>query len=223
MESTSWTLVRAAGHGDAVSRDAFVRLYGPAVRAGLAGLWRLAPSSEAIDDAFQEVFVECLREGGVLDRVADRRPRSFRAFLFGVVKNIARRHDRTRGRQRAGELSSTEFRAVPEAGCSDPALAFDRAWARQMVAEALRRVAVAEQGERRPISSRQLLDMRFGSDMPVRDIARAYDLDPQIVHRQYELARRRFRAALRDVVAEHEPACDGDVDAECRRIMEALR
>ena len=43
-----------------------------------------------VDEGTQEVFVECFKSGGVLDRVSKDRPKELRAFLYGVVRNVAR-------------------------------------------------------------------------------------------------------------------------------------
>ena len=49
--------------------------------------------SEFVDDATQEVFVECFKQGGVLDQADPTRLKSFHAFLLGVVRNVCRRYE----------------------------------------------------------------------------------------------------------------------------------
>ena len=88
-DSTCWTVIQAAAAGSATDRQAFARRYGPVVRAYLATRWRSSPCLHDLDDAVQEVFVECFKPDGVLDR-ADR-DRGFRPFLYGVVRNVALR------------------------------------------------------------------------------------------------------------------------------------
>src|SRR6185437_2518113 len=44
-------------------------------------------------------FVECFKQGGMLAHVERDRSGGFRAFLFGVVRNVARRSETRRGRQ----------------------------------------------------------------------------------------------------------------------------
>jgi len=73
------------------------------VRAYLAHRWRGSPLTGELDDAVQDVFVECFRHGGVLDRMLKREPNSFRAFLYGVTRNIAFRMERGVGRKRQKE------------------------------------------------------------------------------------------------------------------------
>src|SRR5262245_30279972 len=97
-DSTCWTVIHAAATGSTGDRDEFVRHYGPVTRAYLAARWRSSPCLQELDDAVQEVFVECFKEGGVLDRA--ERGRGFRPFLYGVVLHVARRFETQRGRQR---------------------------------------------------------------------------------------------------------------------------
>ena len=47
----------------------------------------------ASEDAVQEVFVECFRRGGALEAVGAGRVPGFRAFLYGVIRNVARRFE----------------------------------------------------------------------------------------------------------------------------------
>jgi RNA polymerase sigma-70 factor (ECF subfamily) len=62
----------------------------------------------------------------------------------------------------------------------------------------------------------ELLKLRFGEEMPIRDIARLWNADAARLHHEYATAREEFRAALRDVVAEHQP---GDAFAEAERLI----
>ena len=68
-----------------------------------------------LDDAVQEVFVECFRQGGVLEAAVDGRVPSFRAFLYGVVRNVARRFE-----SRTAPAASR----LPEIQDDEPSLAY---------------------------------------------------------------------------------------------------
>src|SRR5436305_9177091 len=92
-ESTCWTVIRGAAAGNSVDRAALARRYLGVVRAYLAARWEGSALLADLDDAGQDVFVECFRQGGVLDAAAAGRVPSFRAFLYGVVKNVARRFE----------------------------------------------------------------------------------------------------------------------------------
>ena len=92
-ESTCWTGIRAAAAGSAGDREEVARRYLAVIRAYLAARWRGSPLRPDLDDAVQEVFVECFRQGGALEAAGAGRVPSFRAFLYGVVRNVARRFE----------------------------------------------------------------------------------------------------------------------------------
>src|SRR5438093_531818 len=92
-ESTCWTVIRGAAAGNPADRDELAHRYLGVVRNYLAARWRGADLRGDLDDAVQEVFVECFRQGGVLQAAGDGRVPSFRAYLYGVVRNVARRFE----------------------------------------------------------------------------------------------------------------------------------
>src|SRR5229473_2375643 len=61
--STCWTIIESAAAGSAGDRDEFARRHSPVVRSYLASRWRSSPCLREIDDAVQEVFVECFKQG----------------------------------------------------------------------------------------------------------------------------------------------------------------
>src|SRR4051812_16682848 len=95
---TCWTVIRGAARGEPRDRDDFARRYEPVVRVYLAARWRSSERIRTLDDAVQEVFVECFRGGGALDRLDPDRPGGFRAFLYGVVRIVALRAESARAR-----------------------------------------------------------------------------------------------------------------------------
>lgn len=99
-ESTCWTVLHAAAGGNDAAREEFARRYAPLVRAYLAAWWRGSPLVGEVDDAVQDVFVECLRDGGMLERAEPGRSGGFRAFLYGLVRNVALRFETKRARRR---------------------------------------------------------------------------------------------------------------------------
>jgi RNA polymerase sigma-70 factor (ECF subfamily) len=92
-ESTCWTVIRAAAAGSPADREELARRYLGVVRAYLAARWRGSGLRSDLDDAVQEVFVECFRSGGALEAAGAGRVPSFRAFLYGVIRNVARRFE----------------------------------------------------------------------------------------------------------------------------------
>src|SRR5262249_48893927 len=138
LESTCWTVIRGAAAGNGLDRDQFARRYAPVVRAYLTARWPGGARQQEIDDAVQEVFVECFRRGGVLERVGEGRPGGFRAFLYGVARNVALRVETDRARQNVRQApggSALDRVAASEASLST---VFDRAWAKALVREAAR-------------------------------------------------------------------------------------
>src|SRR6516164_7795555 len=92
-ESTCWTVIKAAAAGSPADRNELARRYLGVVRAYLAARWRGSALRQDLGDAVQEVFVECFRHGGALEAAGAGRVPSFRAFLYGVVRNVARRFE----------------------------------------------------------------------------------------------------------------------------------
>lgn len=115
-------MISSAARGDAEQRTAFVRRYGPAIRAYLAARWRGSPLAQEVEDAVQVVFLECIKEGGVLSRAEDRRGGAegahgggFRAYLYGTARNIALRFETEsarRGRERSGHADTERLKRV---------------------------------------------------------------------------------------------------------------
>ncbi len=219
VQATAWTLVRGAAAGDAARRAEFAERYLPLVRRYLAERWRGTGSIDQLEDAAQEVFVECLREGGVLASVDPERAGGFRAFLFGAVRNVARRFEAARSdRERVGTLGPGDLEA-PDRRLDD---VLDHEWAlclMRQAAEHHRRIALARGAAAR--QGVELLRLRFEEDLPVREIAARWGEDAAVVHRRYRQAREEFRRSLRAVVAFHNPGAS-DLDAECKRLLDLL-
>ncbi|MBL8752116.1 MAG: sigma-70 family RNA polymerase sigma factor [Planctomycetes bacterium] len=215
---TCWSLVGRAANGDADARSRFSHAYLPLVRSFLATRWRCTPLAAEVDDAVQDVFVECFRPAGPLGR-ADRAAGDFRGFLFGVVRNVALRVEGRR-QTRAASADSALFEdlADPAEGVSR---VFDREWARTLMREAgerMQRRATDDAARLRV----ELLRLRFGGDLPIRDIAARWQMDPDSVHRAYARAREEFRLCLREVVAFHLVRSEAELDDECRRLFAML-
>src|SRR5204863_7594151 len=79
-----------AARGDAQARADFARRYLSVVRAYVRARWRTPPLCDEVDDAVQDVFVECFKDQGVLTNANSDAPGGFRAFLFAAVRNRAR-------------------------------------------------------------------------------------------------------------------------------------
>jgi RNA polymerase sigma-70 factor (ECF subfamily) len=213
-ESTCWSVIHAAAAGSTTDRDELARRYLGVVRAYLAARWRGAPILAELDDAGQEVFVECFRGRGVLDAAAAGRVPSFRAFLYGVIRNVAKRFESRPGRtvDLPSELAADE---------ASQSRLFDRAWAESLMAEAaqLQQLRAKERGgefARRV----ELLRLRFEENRPIRTIAEHWGVPAAELHHAYAQARQEFRAILLEVVAFHSP---GPPDAVAHEAGELLK
>lgn len=217
-ESTCWTIVRAAAAGSPADRDELARRYLGVVRAYLAARWRGSPLLAECDEAVQEVFVECFRAGGVLDAAGAGRVPGFRAFLYGVVRNVARRFE-TRPARPTSPLPSEV-----DANEESQSRLFDRTWARAVMEEAarLQRERAAGRGPE-AVRRVELLRLRFEENLPIRAIAKQWGVDPAALHHAYAVARTEFRAALLEVVAFHHPGSPEALEREAAGLLAALK
>lgn len=215
-DSTCWTVIRAAAAGSPADREELARRYLSVVRAYLAARWRGSALQPDLDDATQDVFVECFRQGGALEAAGAGRVPNFRAFLFGVIRNVARRFE------------SRPVRAadpLPEIATDDASQSrlFDRTWARAVMAEAaqLQRMRADERGAN-AVQRVELLRLRFEEGLPIRAIAERWGVDPGPLHHAYALARKEFRAALLEAVAFHQPGSAAELEQEAASLLKAL-
>jgi RNA polymerase sigma-70 factor (ECF subfamily) len=221
--STCWALVHDAAAGDVGSRGEFGLRYAPVVRSYLAARWRGSNLLAELDDAVQEVFLECIRQGGVLERAQDDRPGGFRAFLFGAVRNVALRFEKQRARrgarEAAGAVDLAEFPNHEETLSK----VFDRALARSIMREAAARQAALASARGDDACRRvELLKLRFQEGLPVREIAALWHADAAELHREYAKARQEFHAALREVVGSHLLAGPESVEYQCAQLLALL-
>ena len=143
---------------------------------------------DALDDATQEVFVECFRRGGALEAAGAGRVPGFRAFLYGVIRNVARRFESRPARAVAN---------APDARADEPSQSrlFDRTWARAIMAEAAQLQKPGTERGPEAVQRVELLRLRFEENLPIRAIAQRWDVDPRSLHHAYALARQEFKAA----------------------------
>jgi RNA polymerase sigma factor (sigma-70 family) len=221
QESTCWTVIAAAAEGCAAQRAAFAQRYQRVIRAYLAARWRNTPYLQDLDDAVQEVFVACFQRDGFLARAQRDRPGGFRAFLYGVVRNVARHLEarRSRDRQAAGDVDLNQVPADEES----QARLFDRAWARSLLREAARR---QEDHARRTGAAAlrrvELLRLRFHDGLTIRAIAARWQIEAATLHHDYAKARQEFKTALAEVVGFHHPGTAAEIERECVNLLSLL-
>ena len=142
----------------------------------------------------------------------------FRAFLFGVARNVALRMEASWARDRM--KSATGAVSLNGIVDSEESLSreFDRAWAEEIMPPSSpetkmerARANGAEAQERV-----ELLQLRFQEGLPIREIARRWQTDAARLHHAYAVAREEFRAALMEIVAWHHPGTAGQIETEVR-------
>ena len=219
-DATCWTLVRDAAAGSPAAREQFTRRYLSIVQSFLHARWQGRPIHEDLEDAVQEVFIECLKDDGALSRVELRPAAGFRTYLQALTRNVARRHEE-RGAQRLDAQASgaSHLDQVP-ADDTSASRVFDRAWAEALVAEASQRFEQAQASES-PAGARrvELLRACIREGRGVTELAREWEVEPAWLHREYGRALRGFETALREVVAFHHPGEPEAVERECRELL----
>lgn len=220
-DSTRWTIIRRAAQGVPADRAEFAHRYGPVIRAYLQARWRHTPLFEEIDDAAQQVFLDCFKENGALGRADPARGSSFRGFLYGVVRNVALATERRLVRSREEQAASSvdlERIASKEESC---ATAFDREWARGLLREAAElQLARAREAGPAAVRRHRLLGLRYGENLKIREIAARWEVEPDLLHREYPKAREEFKRALLDVVRDLQGGGPEAVEAECARLLD---
>lgn len=222
-ELTSWTLVLGAAAAQTPEQSAFCERYAPVIRAYLAARWRLPHDHEDVADATQEVFLQCFRKGGVLQRVDRRHPGGFRPYLYGTIRNVALMTERKRSRCREeNERSSFELDRVLDSG-SSPSSTYDRAWALMIVRQAgdlmVRRAGQEKDGPRRA----EALKLKCVEGIPAREIAERLELDVGDVYRMLRCFRAEFRDALLEVMASYHPNdSTEELRARCAELLELV-
>ena len=184
---------------------------------------RLAPRPHrALDHAAQEVFVECFRQGGALERLEPDRPGAFAPSSTAWCGSWPSAPSRPGAREEQAPPDGYDPRqvAADDTRLSRPSTA----WPGALMAEAaVRHAADAERAGAAAVSRVELLRLRFHDGLPVREIARRRGCDPDAVHREYARARQEFRAALAAVVAFHHPGTPAEVERTCAELLALLK
>ncbi|MCR9244706.1 MAG: hypothetical protein NXI31_06725 [bacterium] len=180
--------------GDRQAVCAFCEHYLPIVKRHLRALWRDSTMDANVDDATQDVFVECLRSNGALSRLDVGRGHGLAAYVRGITRNIAARLGRRRAREcRRCYLSNDLVSHTPDR-TPDGLELLDRTCSATAVREAVARL------DREPAvpghSLGELVRLHFGGNQPVREIAKGWEVRPARVHE----ARRRACQHLRKLL-----------------------
>lgn len=220
-QETSWTQIHRAVNGEDAARSAFAKRYETLVRRWFGARWRGHALYDSIDDASQEVFLQCFN--GALERADPNRSGGFRAFFYGVIRKVAQRFEERRARELKRKDPKTFHAEKLESDETTLAGVFDRAWARALMKQTweLNEERAREHGDAH-VKRIELLRLRFEEGLPIRDIARRWEADPVQVHRDYAKARKEFKKTLLEVVREHEDSAGKELEAKCSEILHLL-
>ena len=219
---TNWSVVQDAANLNSEARRVFVQRYLGPVRAYLSARWRGTTWFDMLDDAVQEVFTVCLGESGPLQRLDRTRSAGFRAYLYGIVRNVARNLERraTRRRRRFEGEIHWDLMEVDESSLST---VYDRAWAKAVMRQAAQRQSEqARHSGSAAVRRVELLRLHVHEEVSMREIARCWNVDIQRLYREYAKARREFLAALVDVLATDYDVAPENVERECKALIDML-
>lgn len=216
---TDWFSIEQAAAGDGRARGDFASRYLPIVRSYLLARWRGTPLLRELEDAVQDVFVDCLREHGALGRAEDR-DGGFRGFLYGVTRHVAQRKEAEVRQRRERELGADTWLGACAGDEASLATLFDREWAVAVMREAAARQRELAQAKGPAAERRvELLRLRFQDDLPIRAIAERWQVEAAWLHHQHEQARKEFEQAWREVMGLQHATAD-QVAAKWREFLQ---
>lgn len=217
--STRWSLVAAAGGGEAVAREALAWLcttYWDPLRAHV----RRRGFQEADADDLTQDFLLAVVQGGVIER-ADRERGRFRTFLLACLDHhLGHARERAAAQKRGGGVRHEIV--DPPAPSHDPSAGFDRDWAVIVLARARDRL-VAETGDAARTTALLPFLAGNGDAAAYAAVGTGLGLDTGAVRVAVHRLRQRFATALRaeisDTLAEPTVAA---IDAEITDLLAAL-
>jgi RNA polymerase sigma-70 factor (ECF subfamily) len=231
--TTHWSLVAAARPGEASdtrARKALEEL----CRAYWYPLYAFVRfrgySADDAQDLTQSFFARIVETGGLSS--ADPQRGRFRSYLLGAMKHfLANEWHRAKAQKRGGQVKFIEWDALdPEARyaqastqAEDPEHLFDREWALETTAGALRalRDEMAQAGKSQQLEA--LKGSLTGEGEPPREeIAARLGMTEGAVKVAVHRLRQRYRELLRAAIAET-VSNQADLDDEMRYLVAVLR
>lgn len=223
---TQWTLVGRAG-SDREALGALLGRYVPALEAHL--LARRVPR-DRIADLVQGFISDKIVEQNLLSR-ADRGRGKFRTFLLTAMQNyvidLARAEQSQKRAPGGGVLHLDQ---VLEPACAaEAASRFDVAWAKQVIAETLKRMECGCRDGRRAdvwtvFELRILREALHGEEpVPYEELVQRLGVaSPTQAANLLITARRMFARLLREVIAEYAASAE-DIEREIADLREILQ
>lgn len=199
--STAWSIVLEAKEGSRPALDQLIESYWKPVYFFVR---RRGHDVEAAKDLTQSFFAVLL-EREFLDRVSADRGR-FRSFILACLSNfLSNERDRGRALKRGGGFDFVQAEIEMAAADPTPEQAFQREWARQVMARAMDRL-------RRRVTEEE---MRLLSG----------DAPPGMPVDEKKQRTRKLRAQLRECLREEilpSVERDGEVESEIRELLAVL-
>ena len=201
--------------------------YLPALRAHLILHRRIAP--DRADDLLQSFVSRKVLEQRLIAR-SDRTRGRFRSFLlkaldYYVIDQLRQQKSRGAAHQPAQFDEVQELDLADDDADAQPSQAFDRAWAKEVVAEAVRRMRADCQRSGRAdvwgvFEHRVLAPSLHGAEpLPYEQLVKTYALDsPAQASNVLMTAKRTFARMLRSVIAE-----SAEDDAEIEQDLKDLK
>lgn len=188
------------------------------VRIELAAQLRRAVDDPDVEDAVQEVLLECLKAGGALERASEAKCTRFRAYLGGITRNVGLRHLRVRKNQPSA-LEETEF--VSDSS-PDVEANLNAAWSQAVLGEAMallvRESCLAETARLRL----RVLQLRHQEGLKAAQVAEMLGISATRVHHLTSEAKNEYRLALLSVVSQQNPGLGrAEIEAECVALLQA--
>lgn len=138
-----------------------------------------------VEDLVQATFLGCVAGR---DRV--RKGGQFRAYLFGVARNVFKTYLRRRGRA-CGQLSDLTISSVTDLGLG-PSLLILQRQEHRLLLEALRSV---------PVESQLLLELRYWEELSIEELAAVFGVAGGTIKSRLSRARARLRDKLSELAA----------------------
>jgi DNA-directed RNA polymerase specialized sigma24 family protein len=227
---TQWTLIAWAGADGPMKRAAMAELlrrYLTPMKSHLVMRFRI-PTEQA-EDLLQGFLASQVLERNLIRR-ADRGKGKFRSFLLVALDRYARNQIRDGHAQKrsAARTCALETSAEPVSREPGPSDIFDVEWAREVVAEALRRMKRDCTSFNRPdiwgVFQQRILTPSFDdvSPPPYERLVEAFGFNSSSQASNVLItAKRMFARGLRSVVAEYEPE-EARIDSEISELRQIL-
>ncbi len=186
-------------------------------------------SSDDAQDLTQSFFARIIETGGFAS--ADPGRGRFRSYLLGAMKHfLANEWHRARAQKRGGGVTVIELDALePEARFAlepaqvdDPDAGFDREWAQESTARAMRKLQTESQARGKDELFQALKDSLTGDEPARSETAAQLGMTEGAVKVAVHRLRKRFRELLRAEIAETVGDL-ADVGDEMRHLVAALR